>query len=115
MRDGFFYFFLLMMARRVPMLLVVLAGSLLAVLRWKRHPRVSLMTLIALMLYLIEGIVFIAILYWLPELMYAMKLSAKATGWLYTIIFFFEDFAIVAVLLLLVGAALTGRQREINE
>ena len=112
MRDGFFYHFLLMMVRRLPMLLIVLGGCVFAVVRWKRHPRVSLMTLIALMLYLIEGIAFIAILYWLPELMYSMKLSAKASGWLYTIIFFFEDFAFVAVLLILVGAALTGRRRE---
>ena len=115
MRDGFLYYFLLRLVRRLPMLLVCLGGSVFAVLRWKRHPRVSLMTLIALLLYLIEGIVFIAFLYWVPDLMQAMRLSSKASGWLYTIIFFFEDFVFVAVLLLLVGAALTGRRREINE
>lgn len=114
MRDGFSIYFLLMMARRLPMLLIVLGGSVFAVLRWKRHPRVSLMTLIALLFYLIEVVAFIIFLYLLPDLMRAMHLSGKASGWFYTIVFFVEDFAFVAVLLLLVWAALTGRRREIE-
>ena len=115
MRDGFFLYFLLRLVRRLPMLLLCLGGTIFALVRWKRHPRASLMTIIALLLYLVEGIIFIAFLYWVPDLMQAMRLSSKASGWFYTIIFFFEDFFFVAVLLLLVGAALTGRRREINE
>jgi hypothetical protein len=113
-RDGFFVYFLLMMVRRLPVLLIVLGGSVFAVLRWRRHPRVSLMTLIALLFYLIEAVAFIIFLYLLPDLMRAMHLSGKASGWFYTMIFLFEDFAFAAVLLLLVGAALTGRRREIE-
>jgi hypothetical protein len=103
-----------MLVRRLPMLLIVLGGSIFAVLRWKRHPRVSLMTLIALVLYLIEAVVFIAFLYWLPDLTRAIRLSGEASGWAYSGIFFIEDFAFAAILLLLVGAALTGRRREIE-
>jgi hypothetical protein len=36
-----------------PILLVWLAGFGLAVLRWQRHPKVSLLTVIAIVLYLI--------------------------------------------------------------
>ncbi|MEK6337060.1 MAG: hypothetical protein AABM67_19225 [Acidobacteriota bacterium] len=110
MRDGFLYFFLLRMVRRLPMLLLVLGGSAFAVVRWRRHPRSSLMTLLALLIYLIEGMLFLAFLYWIPDLTFAMKLSPKVSGWLYTLIFFFEDFVFALVIILLVGAAYTGRK-----
>ena len=109
MRDGFLYYFLLMMARRLPILLLILGGSALAIVRWRRHPRSSLMTLLALVIYLIEAILFTLLLYWLPELMYSMKLSPKASSWLYTIIFFLEDFVMALIIILLVGAAFSGR------
>jgi hypothetical protein len=113
-RDGFAYYFLLMGARRVPMLLLILGGSALAIIRWKRHPRVSLMTLLALVIFFFEIVLFIIFLYWLPELMTNLRLSGKATSWLYSIIFFFEDFVYALVLILLVGAAFTGRRPADN-
>ena len=68
------------------------------------------MTVLSLLIYLIEGMLFIAFLYWMPDLMFAMKLSSKASGWLYTLIFFFEDFVFALVIILLVGAAYSGRK-----
>lgn len=112
MRDGFVYYFLLMMARRLPMLLLVLGGSIFALVRWKRHPRVSIMTLIALVIYVVEAVLFIVFLYWLPELSQTMRLSSKAMNWVYTVIFFCEDFVFAGIILLLVGAAFTGRSRQ---
>ena len=52
----------MMLLRRLPMFLVVLAGVIFLIVRWKRHPRVSLMTIIALALYLIEFIVYATVL-----------------------------------------------------
>jgi hypothetical protein len=112
-RDGFLHYFLLRLARRLPMLLLCLTGIIFAVIRWKRHPRVSLMTLSALVIYLVEALVFIVFLYWVPDLMQTMRLSPSASGWAYSVIFFIEDFVFAAILLLLVGAAFTGRQREV--
>jgi hypothetical protein len=109
MQDGFAYYFLMMMARRLPMLLLVLCGIIFALVRWKRHPRVSLMTLLALVIYFVEAVLFILFLYWLPDMMRAMRLSGMAWGWLYTVIFFFEDFVFALVIILLVSAALSGR------
>ena len=91
------------------MLLLVLGGSTFAIIRWKRHPRVSLMTVLALVIYFFEGMIFLAILYWLPDMMQSLQLSPKASGWLYSVIFFFEDFVFALVIILLVGAAFTGR------
>jgi hypothetical protein len=108
-RDGIAYYFLLMMARRLPMLLLVLGGSALAIIRWQRHPRVSLLTLLALMIYFVEAMLFILFLYWLPELITSIGISGIFTSWIYSIVFFFEDFVFALVIILLVGAAFTKR------
>ena len=92
------------------MLLLCVGGILFAIVRWKRHPRPSLMTVLSLLIYLVEGILFIAFLYWMPDLMFAMKLTPKVSAWLYTIIFFVEDFVFALVIILLVGAAYSGRK-----
>jgi hypothetical protein len=114
-QNGFAYYFLLMMARRLPMLLLVLGGSAFAIIRWKRHPRVSLMTLLALIIYIVEAILFILFLYWLPDLMHTMRLTPKAESWLYSVIFFFEDFVFALIIILLVGAAFSGRGGPANK
>jgi len=108
-RDGFLYYFLMRLVRRLPMLLLCLGGILFAVARWKRHPRVSLMTLSAMLIYLVEAIIFIVFLYWLPNLLEPMRLTPGTESWIYSIIFFFEDFVFALVIVLLVGAAFTKR------
>jgi len=111
-RDGFLYYFMLRLVRRLPMLLLCLGGILFAVARWKRHPRVSLMTLSAMLIYLVEAIVFIVFLYWLPNLLQPMRLTPGTESWIYSIIFFFEDFVFALVIILLVGAAFTKREPQ---
>ncbi len=109
MRDGIVYYLLLMLARRLPMLLLALGGSVFAIVRWKLHPRVSLMTVLALVIYLIEAFLFTIFLYYLPDLIRTTHLSAKAVDWLYFFVFFFEDFVPALIILLLVGAAFSQR------
>ncbi len=41
---------------QLPLYLVWLVGIILAIAFWRRHPRVSLLTIIALVLFLLEGI-----------------------------------------------------------
>jgi hypothetical protein len=98
-----------MIARRSPMLLLALAGTVVALIRWKRHPRVSLMTVIALVIYVIEAFLFSVFLYYLPDLIQTMHFSSKAIDWLYFFVFFFEDFVPALVILLLVAAAFSQR------
>lgn len=102
-------YFLFMLVRRAPIFLLCLGGIVFAIIRWKRHPRVSLMTVLALVIYAVEAVLFALFLYWLPDLMRPMHLSLTADEWFYNVIFFFEDFVFALVIILLVGAAFSGR------
>lgn len=111
MRDGFLYYFLTIVARRLPMLILVFGGIVFAAVRWKLHPRASLITLVALVIYLVDMVVYSSILYWVvPKVMSSMGLSSYATRWLYSLFYFFADFVSAAIILLLVAAAFTGRK-----
>ena len=103
-------YFLYMFARRIPMLLVSLGGIVFAIARWKRHPRVSLMTVLALALYWVEAVVLLCIRYWLPNLVETMKLSGPAINVLFVVISVLDDFAFAVIIILLVAAAFTGRK-----
>jgi hypothetical protein len=99
-----------MFARRIPMLLVSLGGIVFAIARWKRHPRVSLMTVLALALYWVEAFVFLCLRYWLPNLIEALKISGSAINVLLVVISLLDDFAFAVVIILLVAAAFSGRK-----
>lgn len=105
----FINYFLLMFVRRAPMLLLCVGGILFAVIRWKRHPRVSLITVLALALYLVEAFVFTAFRYWIPSLVDKMGFSSRSIGTIFTVISVLDDFAYAAIILLLVAAAFIGR------
>src|SRR5258708_4442384 len=100
------YFFLMLLARRLPLILVALGGIVFALTRWKRHPRVSLLTLAALVIYFVRILLFTPIRYWLPNIMGSM-FHASNTGidWAYTLVNLIEDFAFAGVVVLLVVAA----------
>ncbi len=106
-------YFGMMLLRRLPTFLVVLAGVIFSIVRWKRHPRVSLMTMIALALYLIEFIVYATVLYWMPSLRETLHISLDSFKNLYVLLYVLDDFAYAAVIILLVAAAMTGRRRAI--
>lgn len=100
----------MMLVRRLPMLLLALGGILFALIRWKVHPRVSLITIAALILYLLDAVLFNVFLYWLPQILEPMRLSSSGSRWMYSIIYFCEDFFTAAIILLLVAAAFIGRK-----
>lgn len=104
---------LLMLARRSPLFLLSLGGIIFAIVRKKRHPRVSLMTVLALIIFTLEGILFSFFMYWLPQLTMKMGLSVAALDWFYGVLFFCEDFVFAAVIILLVAAAFTGRRAQL--
>jgi len=99
-----------MLARRIPMLLVTLGGIVVAIARWRRHPRVSLMTVLALALYWVEAFVFLCLRYWLPNLVETLKISGSAINVLLVVISLLDDFAFAVVIILLVAAAFSGRK-----
>jgi hypothetical protein len=108
LRDGLIYNVLVTLARRSPMLLLALGGSIFAILRWKRHPRVSIMTVSALVIYMIDAVVFQIFLYYFPVMIRSVE-SPKTIDWLYFFVFFFQDFVFVIIIVLLVAAAFSQR------
>ena len=51
---------------RFPLLLLVLAGVIFAIVRWKRHPLVSLLTILGLCFWQIESFAFLFVRHKLP-------------------------------------------------
>lgn len=94
------------------MFLLCLGGIIFAIVRWRRHPRVSVMTALSLVVYAIEAVSFSLFLYWFPRLMEPLRLTSAGMNNLYSVVFFLEDFVFAAVIILLVAAALTGRGTE---
>jgi hypothetical protein len=101
-----------LLLRRAVLLLVIVAGIVFAVVRWKRHPRVSLMTTLALGLYLVESFAFAFLFHYLPRFFDTLRLSPNNISTLDSLLQLVDDFAFVAVLILLVAAAFTGRGRK---
>ena len=60
MEISYFYY---LFGRRWPMLLLVLAGIAVAIVRWKRHPKVSLLTVSGMVLFIGQSLTFGSIFY----------------------------------------------------
>lgn len=101
-----------LLLRRAVLWLVILSGIVFAIVRWKRHPRVSLMTTIALVLYLVESFAFAFLVHYLPGFFDTLHLSANNISALDSVLQMVDDFAFAAVLILLVAAAFSQRNRS---
>jgi len=110
-RDGLIYWLFLMTLRRSPMLLLAVVGSLFAIIRWKRHPRASLLTVLALVLYLIDAFIVSTIFFYIPAMTRRFELSSSAIDWLFFCVYFIADFVPALTIILLVAAAFIGRRQ----
>ena len=100
-----------LMLRRSALLIVILAGLVLAIIRWKRHPRVSLLTVLGLTFYLIDSYTFAFIFHYLPRWFDTLRLTANNISVLDAVIQLIDDFGFAAVLILLVAAAFSQRKQ----
>ena len=55
-------------SRRWPVMLVVLMGLVFAIIRWRRHPKVSALTVAGLLLFQLQSLAFSSLYYFLPRL-----------------------------------------------
>jgi hypothetical protein len=108
--DNIVSYFLTRVARRLPMLLLALGGIVFAFMRWKLHPRASLMTVVALGIYLVDLVVYTLILYWLPSIVEPMRMSTSGSRFFYSVVYFIEDIVFAVTIILLVAAAFANRQ-----
>ena len=96
---------------RIPLFLLLLGGIGFAFMRWNRHPRVSLLTILGLFFYLLESIFFTFIVFLLPNLLPAGP-RFVASDSLYTVLFLLDDIAYTAVIIVLVSAVFAQRKLE---
>ncbi len=65
---------------QLPVLIVWLVGGVLALVHWRRHPRVSLLALIALGVFFIQMLVGTYLSIWLPMTLVRQGMSAAQMG-----------------------------------
>jgi hypothetical protein len=105
MRHSFIaYLFLL----RWPMYLVSLAALVFAIIRWKRHPKVSLLAILALLLLMGQSLAFNSIFYFLPRLA-QQGFSYGAIDRFYIVVEVCRDIVYAVIVGLLVSAAFSQR------
>ena len=104
-------YFISQTLRRSPVLLVALVGMVIAVVSWKRYPKVSLRTFVGLGLCWVQWIVFTVAFFFVAMLSNLLSLSSSGTQWFHTGLYFVQDLVFAIVLILLVSAALAQRYR----
>jgi hypothetical protein len=106
MERNYFYF---VFGARWPMLLLALIGIVVALWRRRLHPKASLLTVLALVLFLVQSPTFGTIFYFLPRLS-ARGFTYSAINPLYIIIEVCHDIVFTPVIILLVSAVLSQRK-----
>lgn len=103
-RNQFLSSTIFLFLRRTPLILMAAIGILLSVVRLKRYPRASVLTILALVLFTFAGIFFSLLLQWLTR-----NMSAADTGRVYDVAVVIEDFVFASETILLVAAAYSDR------
>ena len=98
-----------------PILLVWLAGFILALVDWRRHPRRSLFTVIALAIFLIETLVDTYLNMWLPLLLSERNLEAAQISQLFLIKGMLTSIIGAVAWGLIVAAIFSGRRAVTTE
>ena len=99
-----------LLLRRSILVVVILGGLGFAIARWKKHPRVSLLTIAGLGFYLVESWFFAFVFHYLPTSFETLRLTEKNIGILDSVLQLLDDFAFAIVLILLVAAAFSQRR-----
>ena len=106
-----FTYFEFMFRGRWPMLLFALTGIVVAILLRKRHPKVSWLTALGLLLFIAQSLSFATVFYLLPRL-HERGFSYGSLNNLYLLVAFCRDIFYSGVIALLVGAVLSQRSAK---
>jgi len=104
-RSEFFSYTVFMLLRRLPVFVVAVIGIILSVVRMKRHPRASMIVIMAMVLFAFAAVFFTSLLHWITR-----NMSGAESIRVYDVGVVIEDFAFAAETILLVAAAYSGRQ-----
>jgi hypothetical protein len=103
-------YLLTMLLQRLPILLVLLGGIVFAIVRWRRHPKVSLMTVIGLVLYITKVLLFTLLSYSVPRFRETMHWSYAAANNIFEVLNILSDVSFAIIIVLLVTAAFVSRR-----
>lgn len=97
---------------QIPVFLVWLAAIILAVIHWRRHPRVSLITLIAFGMFFVAALVGTALISWLPLALHERGLPGSQMGNVVIIANFLRGLFDAVAWILLVAAIFGWRRAQ---
>lgn len=100
------------LVRRIPIFLAVFIGIVLALVRIKHQVRASLLAILALIIYFLEGTIFYLFNSSVITVMSKMRLSTALSEWIYFFVYICEDAVFAVVIILLVAAAFKGRHQS---
>jgi len=92
-------------AGRIPLIILLIAGIILAMARWNRHPKVSFLTVLGLLFYLLESTFFTLLICLMLTVLPTLGLGETV----FTVLYILDDLAYAAVLIVLVAAAFSQR------
>lgn len=95
---------------QLPSLLVLLACLVIAIVRWKRHPKVSLVAGLAFAFLILHGFGVSVIYIWLPRLLHG-SMSSESSETLYSWLALFTNFTFALGLAALLVAIFIDRKR----
>ncbi len=98
-------------AGRIPMIILLIAGIVFAMARWNRHPKVSFLTILGLLFYLLESTFFTLLIYLMPTAL-PMGRWVALSETVFTVLYVLDDIAYAAVLIVLVAAAFSQRAND---
>ena len=99
---------------QLPVILVLLAGFILSLIHWQQHPRVSLLTAIAVVGFLAIMLIQTFLNVWLPITLYQQDWDASQIGIIFTMNSVISSLA-SAVLWGLLLIAMFGWRNELRE
>jgi hypothetical protein len=99
-----------MFGRRWPVMLLMLVGLIVSIVRWKRHPRVSLLAVAGILLYITQWLIFGTAFYQMPTL-HDRGFSYQSLIYIYLLVEICQDFVYSGVIVLLISAALAQRNQ----
>ena len=105
--------FLTDLSQQLSTMLAVLGCAIFAVVRWARHPKVSAVVLIALVVLLLQIFVFAAVFAWVPDWFIKSATPADtevATRNVYLVLGLMSNVVIAVVFVLLLAAVFMDRK-----
>lgn len=104
--------FLSYMLRRIPMILVSLTGIVLAIIKWRKHSKTSLLLILGFSLYILSALFFTAINNWMYPVLSKRNFDPNSIDWFYFAVNILQNGTWALMLALIIAAIFSQRNLE---